>query len=129
MKIAPKSGMTAPPTISPKSEKMRAAALKALRGKKVYLGGCSGIKTPVDGNGHKIKDGDLLTWDFLDSDDTPRSWMTEPVYRVQRHKSGGFCAVGIHKSLYLHDFRFKFTKKCDIPPIDLSALNYGSKVQ
>jgi hypothetical protein len=76
----------------------------------VYLNGCSGISDPTDIDGVVIEEGDKLTWDYGDSDEI-KPWMREPVFIVERHKSGGLCAKGIDKPLYLHDFRFKYTRK------------------
>ena len=77
-----------------------------------YIGGCSGIKNPVDAKGKQITEGCKLTWDFHDSHYQKggvKDWMREPVFEVKRHKSGeGLCAVGINKDFYLHDFRFKY---------------------
>ena len=83
---------------------------------KVYFGGCKGIQSPVDIDGNQINEGDLLTFDYGDFEKKPEGWEDKAVFIVERHKSGGLCAVGlITKSsgarLYLHDFRFKFCKK------------------
>ena len=75
-----------------------------------YLFGCKGIDQPLDINGLEIKVGDKLTWDYGDCNDV-KLWMLEPVFIVEPHKSGGLCAKGINKPLYLHDFRFKHTRK------------------
>ena len=79
----------------------------------VFLGGCSGIKDPIDANGKKIKEGDQLTWDFHDNFYQKKGvedWMKRPVFIVEKHESGkGLCAFGItNRNLYLHDFRFEF---------------------
>ena len=79
---------------------------------KMYLGGCSGIEKPVDMNGIEIKVGDKLSWDYGDDDtngNKPDEWMVRPIFIVKNHTSGkGLFAQGIHKELYLHDFRFKY---------------------
>lgn len=75
-----------------------------------YLGGCSGVEKPVDINGDAINEGDKLTWDYGDSDEV-KDWMLKPIFVVEAHKSGGLCARGIERDLYLHDFRFKHTRK------------------
>ena len=85
---------------------------------KVYFGGCKGIQSPVDIDGSPISEGDLLTFDWGNSENKPDGWESEAVFRVQRHKSGGLCAIGIRERqpgerLYLHDFRFKFCKRID----------------
>ena len=76
---------------------------------KVYLNGCSGIKVPRDIDGTIINAGDQLTFDYGDSDEV-KDWMLEAIFKVEAHESGGLCARGIHKELYLHDFRFKHCK-------------------
>lgn len=82
---------------------------------KAYFNGCKGIKNPLDIHGNEIKVGDHLTWDFGDEDQAKApipDWMRKPIFEVKEHKSGkGLCAFGIHESLYLHDFRFKY---CEI---------------
>ena len=75
----------------------------------VYFSGCSGIEKPIDINGTPIKKGDQLTWDYGDSEEI-NDWMLEPIFIVESHESGGLCAKGIHKDLYLHDFRFEYCK-------------------
>jgi hypothetical protein len=78
----------------------------------MYFKGCSEIKKPADANGKEIKVGDELTWDFHDDLDEIKDWMRKPIFKVELHPSGkGLCAKGIHKDLYLHDFRFKY---CEI---------------
>lgn len=78
----------------------------------VYLGGGKGIKEPTDVNGKVVKAGDKLTWDFHDGfykEDDIEDWMLKPIFIVEEHPSAGcLCGRGIHKELYLHDFRFKF---------------------
>jgi hypothetical protein len=78
---------------------------------KMYLGGCSGIKKPVDLNGVEVNIGDRLSYDYGDSQEI-KDWMKEPIFIVEEHKSGkGLCARGINQKLFLHDFRFKY---CEI---------------
>ncbi len=82
---------------------------------KIYLGGTSEIKAPVDFDGKEIVEGDILTFDYLDpffEKDDMSGYIIKPVYKVMMHKSGkGLCAVGINNRLYLHDFRFKYCRK------------------
>lgn len=82
---------------------------------KIYLGGTSEIKAPVDFDGKEIVEGDILTYDYLDpffEKDDMSGYINKPVYKVMMHKGGkGLCAVGINSSGYLHDFRFKYCRK------------------
>jgi hypothetical protein len=91
---------------------------------KMYFKGGSGIKDPVDFNGESIKEGDILSPDSFDTPDSfysthYPSWTKEDieaykhkaVYVVKYNKEKEFYfAEGISQQLYLHDFRFKFTK-------------------
>lgn len=81
----------------------------------MYLGGGAGIIKPTDANGVEIKVGDKLTCDFHDDyykECEVEDWMREAVFIVEDHPSGKcLCGRGIHKELYLHDFRFKY---CEI---------------
>ena len=87
---------------------------------KMYFKGCSGIQDPVDVDGKSIVAGSILTSDWFEEVDYDRSsWepseseKMKPIYRVKKHESGeGLFAEGMNGSrLYLHDFRFKFTKR------------------
>ena len=79
---------------------------------RIYIGGCSGIKNPVDANGKQITVGSKLTWNFHDDyykGKPVADWMKKPIFIVKEHDSGeGLCAVGIDKDLYLHDFKFEY---------------------
>ena len=79
-----------------------------------YLGGSSGIETPLDFIGNEIKVGDNLSWDMHDKFTTEnggiKDWMNKPIFNVKKMESG-FFAEGINEDLYLHDFRFKY---CEI---------------
>lgn len=91
----------------------------------MYLKGGKGIEKPVDFDGTEIKEGDTLTYDGFDpyfdenyykknhpswSREMIYQWKHKPVYRVKYNPKGFFFAEGIEKNLYLHDFRFKYTK-------------------
>jgi hypothetical protein len=82
---------------------------------KVYLGGTSEIRTPVDFDGNEIREGDTLTFDYLDpffEKDDMSGYVDKPIYKVMMHKSGkGLYAEGIDSELYLHDFRFEYCRK------------------
>lgn len=100
---------------------------------KIYLKGGKGIENPVDFNGYEIEEGDILTGDYFDnffSDDYYNKnypeWSKEDIqkhknkalYKVKWNVNGYFYAEGIKEPtsefsgrLYLHDFRFKYTKK------------------
>lgn len=84
---------------------------------RLYFGGCKGIKHPRDANGRLIKVGDKLSWDFherLANGDSVEEWMRDAIFVVEEHRSGnGLCARGIHKGLYLHDFRFRHCEVVD----------------
>ena len=104
---------------------------------KTYFKSGKGIKIPVDFDGDKINEGDILTFDWFDCDnpilDMRRKfghmggWSKEriskrihvPVFEVKRNEKGVLFGEGIkelrghhlgNKRLYLHDFRFEFTK-------------------
>jgi hypothetical protein len=91
---------------------------------KIYFKGCSGIEKPVDVDGKEIVAGSILTFDWFEKVDYERSHepseeeKQKPFYRVKKHESGkGLFAesIQVNKTLrsrfYLHDFRFKFTKR------------------
>lgn len=82
---------------------------------KMYFAGCSGIAAPVDAHNNLIKVGDKLSWNFHEDYYKPEDvddWMRKAIFIVEEHPSGdGLCAKGIHKELYLHDFKFKY---CEI---------------
>jgi hypothetical protein len=94
---------------------------------KMYFKGGSGIEEPVDFNGERIKEGDILThsWfegDYLaffkkhlntteEDDDKVEKRVHEPSVVVKFNKEKGFYyGQGIDKYSYMHDFMFKFTK-------------------
>lgn len=91
---------------------------------KMYFKGGKGIKNPVDFNGNEIKVGDILTADSFSGDDSfyatyypnltkeeVESRKNKPTYIVQYNaEKEFFFANGIEHELYLHDFRFKYTK-------------------
>ncbi len=91
----------------------------------MYFKGGKGIKNPIDFNGFEIKEGDILTTDNFDdffNDEFYKThypnWTKEdiykskytPTYLVKWNEKGFFYGVGINQELYLHDFRFKYTK-------------------
>ena len=79
---------------------------------KVFLGGGSGIESPVDIDGNPIELGDVLSWNYGDSSN-PKDWMYQPYFTVELHKSGKcWFGQGIDKEkrFYLHDFEFKNCK-------------------
>lgn len=82
---------------------------------KIYLGGGAGIKNPKDALGNPINIGDKLSWDFHAphyKEKGVKDWMRKAIFVVEQHQSGKcLCAKGIHKPLYLHDFRFEY---CEI---------------
>ncbi len=82
---------------------------------RIHLKGCAQLDSPVDMHGNPIKAGDKLSWDWGDCPpEEVKDWMKEAVFLVENHASGqGLCAVGIHKHLYLHDFRFKYCERQD----------------
>ena len=92
---------------------------------KVYFKGGYGIENPIDYNGNPIKEGDILTSDCFDdffnqefykknypdwTDEDIKVMKHSPTYKVKWNPKGFFYGVGIERNLYLHDFRFKFTK-------------------
>ncbi len=91
----------------------------------MYFKGGAGIEKPIDFNGKEIKDGDTLTSDLFDdffdkkfykthypnwSEDDIEERKHMPIYMVKWNPKGFFYGVGINQELYLHDFRFKYTK-------------------
>lgn len=92
---------------------------------KIYLMGGHGIEKPVDFNGVEIKAGDLLTSDFFDTifyeefykkhfssktSEDIKEIKNKATYLVKWNEKGFFYGEGIEMELYLHDFRFKYTK-------------------
>lgn len=99
----------------------------------VYFKGHSGILEHFDCEGNKISEGDILTFDWFENlpnatlvkrfhnEMERESYMNKPCF-VVKAKYGGLYGEGLediaglfgNSRLYLHDFRFKFTKI--IPP-------------
>ncbi len=99
---------------------------------KMYFKGGQGISNPVDVNKGIIKEGDVLTNDSFEPNRIEfynryfPEWSlkeidehcNKPLYLVKWNPKGFFYGegleeLGIMKSkLYLHDFRFKYTKIC-----------------
>ena len=94
-------------------------------GIKMYFKGGKGILNPKDFNENEIKVGDILTNDSFDpffddkfyeihypewSKEKIEEHKNKPTYVVKYNEKGFFYAEGINQDLYLHDFRFKFTK-------------------
>lgn len=87
---------------------------------KVYFKGDSGITNPVDIDGRQINEGDYLTWDYGDNEKYGIPFRegkdTKPFFQVKKNENGGFYAESFEimcfgKPFFLHDFRFKYTKK------------------
>ena len=102
---------------------------------KTYFKGGKGINKPLDSNGKEIKEDDILTFDWFDCE-TPiedmrrkfsnmKEWTDKqisdrihrPTFIVKANKKGILFGEGIEEPkhrhsirLYLHDFRFKYTK-------------------
>lgn len=99
----------------------------------MYFKGGSGIKNPTDINGVTIKEGDILTFDWFDCEEPisdmrrkfthMKEWtdtqisdrIHQPTFNVKLNKKGILFGEGIEQKehgsrLYLHDFRFKYTK-------------------
>lgn len=100
----------------------------------MYFKGGKGIENPVDANGVKIEEGSVLTFDWFDrespieymrrnfsnmkdmTDNEISKYLHKPKYEVKKNKRGVLFGEGAkplkfhHGRLYLHDFRFKFTK-------------------
>lgn len=96
---------------------------------KMYFKGGKGILNPTDFNGDEIKSGNILTGDYFDPFFDEKYYKThfpkwskeeieehkhKPLYIVKYNDKGFFYGEGIDKELYMHDFRFKFTKKIEI---------------
>ncbi len=97
---------------------------------KMYFKGAKGGKPLVDSEGKEIKEGDYLTFDWFDnafSTDRMRrlfvgmkTWTNEEITKrvnratfvVAKNEKGDLFGKDIreNKNLYLHDFRFKYTK-------------------
>jgi hypothetical protein len=92
---------------------------------KMYFKGGKGISKPVDYGGNEIKEGDLLTHCWFDSDyvsffrkhtnKTKLSEINEEIHKpsvVVKYNSDKnfFYGEGITNNTYMHDFRFKYTK-------------------
>lgn len=101
---------------------------------KTYFKGGKGIKNPVDFDGKTIKEGDILTFDSFERDideeiahykkhypswtkEMIHDWKHKPCFRVKWNDKGYYYGEGIEEPkyefsgrLYLHDFRFKYTK-------------------
>lgn len=94
---------------------------------KMYFKGGAGITNPVDVNGDEIKVGDILTHDWFDGDyieffnkyypkmstDDIEKRVLEPSVVVKFNADGYFFGEGFQEGamkLYMHDFRFKYTK-------------------
>ena len=102
---------------------------------KVYFMGGDNIKNPVDVDGKEIKVGSILTTDshggalnrhFYDkfyphwSEEMIQKRINEPTYEVKKDENGCLFGEGLdiingltESRLYLHDFRFKYTKIVD----------------
>jgi len=98
---------------------------------KIYFKGGSGIENPVDFYGNKIKEGDILTFDWFIkdenyyehfhehypqlSDEEIEKRVHEPRVIVKWNENGYFYGEGFDDNerhrLYMHDFCFKHTKK------------------
>lgn len=98
---------------------------------KMYFKGGKGIKKPTDINGTEIVEGSILSTDkfdgFLDEkfyktyyptwtkEDINKHW-NKPTYLVKYNEKGFFFGEGLEEPkkhqgrLYLHDFRFEYTK-------------------
>ena len=81
---------------------------------KMYFRGCKGLTDLTDMDGQPIVEGDILSFDWADFDQYPDDKKDKPVYRVERHPSGGLCGRGIYTKLYLHDFRFNKTRRLTV---------------
>lgn len=94
---------------------------------KMYFKGSSGIEKPVDVDGKEIREGDILTFEWFGTESTVLSKMPEkereeymhrPVIKVKRHPNEGLFGESIDPDnyLYMHDFRFKYTKNLTTHP-------------
>ena len=100
---------------------------------KMYFKGGQGIENPKDVNGIEIKEGSVLTFGWFDCENpiedmrrkftNMKDWTDEqikdrihkPTFNVKKDEKGILFGEGIEKNfchgrLYLHDFRFKYTK-------------------
>lgn len=100
---------------------------------KVYFKGGKGIKNPVDCNGNPIIEGDILTHCWFDTDlenleklhkelfkeyskEEFEKAINEPSVKVKWNPKGFYFGEGIKElsfgsRMYMHDFRFKYSKK------------------
>tara|TARA_R110000796_G_scaffold10769_2_gene36236 strand:+ start:304 stop:612 length:309 start_codon:yes stop_codon:yes gene_type:complete len=99
----------------------------------MYFKGGGGIEKPQDINGQEIKEGSIITFDWFDSENpiedmrrkftSMKEWTNEqiserihkPTFNVKLNEKGILFGEGIEerehdRRLYLHDFRFKYTK-------------------
>lgn len=103
----------------------------------MYFKGGKGIEKPLDFDGNEIKEGDLLTFDSFEkttdeeivyykrhypswTKEMIHEWKHKPCFKVKWNDRGYFYGEGIEDPkddfsgrLYLHDFRFKYTKITD----------------
>lgn len=102
---------------------------------KMYFKGGIGIEKPTDVNGVEIKEGYVLTFDWFDCEEpiedmrrkftSMKEWtdkqisdrIHQPTFNIKLNEKGMLFGEGIEKQnnrhsgrLYLHDFRFKYTK-------------------
>lgn len=91
---------------------------------KMYFKGGAGIENPVDVNGNPIVLGSILTHCYFEKDmdnffkhhyphltpDDIIEVINRPSVVVRQNEKGILFGEGIYKTLYMHDFRFKYTK-------------------